>query len=68
LGSILYMLLNLLRGVSPVGSLLLEASVPAQTALALYWGLFFHHYYLDQKIWRVRRSPSLQREFGMEPA
>ena len=29
-------------------------------ALGLYWGFSFHHFYLDQKIWRFSRSPELR--------
>jgi hypothetical protein len=31
----------------------------------LWWGLLFHHYYLDQKIWRVSRTKDLQQQFGI---
>ncbi|HLM45910.1 MAG TPA: hypothetical protein VK458_18720, partial [Myxococcaceae bacterium] len=64
--SLLYLLLNSARGASPVGSLYPEASTAGQLFLVLYWGLFFHHYYLDQRIWRVRQQPSLRYELGLE--
>ncbi|HEX8822777.1 MAG TPA: hypothetical protein VF794_22820 [Archangium sp.] len=66
--SLLYLLLNSARGASPVGSLFPEASTAGQLFLVLYWGFFFHHYYLDQRIWRVRQQPSLRYEFGLEEA
>jgi hypothetical protein len=66
--SLLYLLLNSVRGASPVGSLFPEASTVGQLFLALYWGVFFHHYYLDQRIWRVRQQPSLKYELGLEEA
>ena len=50
-------LLNLLRGGAPVGPDP-ETSL-AQFYLAMYWGLFFHHYWLDQKIWKPSRDVQL---------
>lgn len=64
--SLVYLLLNSVRGASPVGSLFPEVSAAGQLFLALYWGVFFHHYYLDQRIWRVRQQPSLRYELGLE--
>jgi hypothetical protein len=64
--SLLYLLLNSARGASPVGSLYPEASTAGQLFLVFYWGVFFHHYYLDQRIWRVRQQPSLRYELGLE--
>jgi hypothetical protein len=34
-------------------------SVPLQMLAAFFWGYAFIHYYLDSKIWRVRRDPSV---------
>jgi len=31
----------------------------------VWWGLSLHHYYLDQKIWRVSKARDLQRQFGV---
>ncbi len=42
-------------------------SAPAQFALALYWGLFFQHYYVDSKIWRVGKNAALRTELGLAP-
>jgi hypothetical protein len=37
------------------------------TAFCLWWGLSLHHYYLDQKIWRVSKTRDLQHHFGVTP-
>jgi hypothetical protein len=34
-------------------------SLPLQLLAAFFWGYAFIHYYLDSKIWRVRRDPSV---------
>ena len=34
-------------------------SLPLQLFAAFFWGYAFIHYYLDSKIWRVRRDPSV---------
>src|SRR2546423_3274513 len=34
-------------------------SLPIQVAIGFFWGVAFNHYYLDSKIWRVRRDPSV---------
>lgn len=41
-------------------------SVPAQLLSAFFWGYAFIHYYLDSKIWRVRRDPSVGKALRME--
>ncbi len=38
----------------------------AQTVSAFFWGYAFIHYYLDSKIWRVRRDPSVGKALRME--
>jgi len=63
-----YIGINLLRGVSPVASPVLPDSPTAQVFLALYWGLFFHHYWLDQKIWKPSSDARLRAELGLESA
>jgi hypothetical protein len=35
-------------------------------ATAFLWGVAFNHYYLDSKIWRVRRDPSVGKALKME--
>ncbi len=44
----------------------LERDLFAQTLLAFFWGYAFIHYYLDSKIWRVRRDSSLGKALHME--
>lgn len=34
-------------------------------AFGVWWGFLFHHYYLDQKIWRIKKSPDLQKSFSI---
>jgi hypothetical protein len=46
--------LNLHTGDSPAA-----LSLPIQLGIAFLWGYAFIHYYLDSKIWRVRRDPSV---------
>ena len=41
-------------------------SLTAQLFAAYFWGYAFIHYYLDSKIWRVRRDPSVGRALKME--
>jgi hypothetical protein len=60
--SLAYVGLTLLRG-SPFG--LAPDSDTAQLFLALYWGLFLHHFWLDQKIWRPSTDARLRQELGM---
>jgi len=36
-----------------------------QIGLCLWWGLAFNHYYLDQKIWRIRGDGQLQKNLGL---
>ena len=52
--------LNLHTGDSPAA-----LSVPTQLGIAFLWGYAFIHYYLDSKIWRVRRDPSLGKALNM---
>jgi len=63
--SVAYLALNAARGTSPGIALLPASSAGAQLCLCLYWGLFFHHYYLDQKLWRPHSSAALRRELGV---
>jgi uncharacterized membrane protein len=41
-------------------------SLPVQMMAAFFWGYAFIHYYLDSKIWRVRRDPAVGRALRME--
>jgi hypothetical protein len=52
--------LNLHTGDSPAA-----LSVPIQLGIAFLWGYAFIHYYLDSKIWRVRRDPAVGKALNM---
>src|SRR5207247_1841987 len=36
-----------------------------QAGLCLWWGLAMNHYFLDQKIWRIRGDSELKRNLGL---
>jgi uncharacterized membrane protein len=42
------------------------ASLFTQLLAAFFWGYAFIHYYLDSKIWRVRRDPSVGKALHMD--
>ena len=42
-----------------------QLSIPIQLGVAFLWGYAFIHYYLDSKIWRVRRDPSVGKALNM---
>jgi hypothetical protein len=42
-----------------------EQSFPIQLSISFLWGYAFIHYYLDSKIWRVRRDPSVGKALNM---
>lgn len=42
-----------------------EQSLAVQLGIAFLWGYAFIHYYLDSKIWRVRRDPEVGRALQM---
>jgi uncharacterized membrane protein len=52
--------LNLHTGDSPAA-----LTTPIQLGIAFLWGYAFIHYYLDSKIWRVRRDPSVGKALNM---
>lgn len=60
-----YLALNAARGVLPGVTLFARQSLSADLFLVLYWGMFFHHYYLDQHIWHVRSDETLRFELGL---
>jgi hypothetical protein len=64
--SLLYVWLTFLRAAPPPGQV--EVSRTAQMFLALYWGLFFHHYWLDQQIWKPSQDARLREELGLGKA
>ena len=43
-----------------------EQSMALQLGIAFLWGYALIHYYLDSKIWRVRRDPSVGKALRME--
>ncbi|HUS11896.1 MAG TPA: hypothetical protein VMZ30_15630 [Pyrinomonadaceae bacterium] len=42
-----------------------EQSFATQLGISFLWGYAFIHYYLDSKIWRVRRDPSVGKALNM---
>jgi hypothetical protein len=40
-------------------------SFATQLAISFLWGYAFIHYYLDSKIWRIRRDPSVGKALNM---
>jgi hypothetical protein len=42
-----------------------ELPMQIQLGVAFLWGVAFIHYYLDSKIWRVRRDPSVGKALKM---
>jgi len=42
-----------------------DQSLAIQLAISFLWGYAFIHYYLDSKIWRVRRDPSVGKALNM---
>ncbi len=63
--SLLYVVVNLGRGVAPVGGLFAADTTTARLFLVTYWGVFFHHYYIDQKIWRPHADATVRAELGL---
>ena len=65
---VVYFLSAASTGVFPGIQFFLEAKVGPftanQLALCAWWGLAFNHYYLDQKIWRIRGDDRLKRALG----
>jgi hypothetical protein len=37
-------------------------------AIAFWWGFALHHYYLDQKIWKLSRDSNLARDLRLQTA
>lgn len=62
-----YIVLVSARGINPHWNLLDFKSDAARVCLGLYWGVFFHHYYLDQHIWKVSSDSRLRVELGLTP-
>jgi hypothetical protein len=53
--------LSLRRGDGVAGA----QSFATQLGISLLWGYAFIHYYLDSKIWRVRRDPAVGKALNM---
>lgn len=62
---LLYLALNASRSSLPGWHWLALDSSLAQLAATLYWGLFFQHYYIDSKVWRIASQPALRHELGI---
>jgi hypothetical protein len=45
---------------------LTEPAFNTQLGISFLWGYAFIHYYLDSKIWRVRRDPSVGKALKMD--
>jgi hypothetical protein len=43
-----------------------EQTFATQLGISFLWGYAFIHYYLDSKIWRVRRDPGVSKALNME--
>jgi len=43
-----------------------EQSFAVQLGISFLWGYAFIHYYLDSKIWRIRRDPSVGKALKMD--
>jgi hypothetical protein len=43
----------------------LGSAFATQLGISFLWGYAFIHYYLDSKIWRVRRDPSVGKALNM---
>ncbi|HVR84856.1 MAG TPA: hypothetical protein VMU54_11135 [Planctomycetota bacterium] len=65
---VVYSLSAAATGVFPGFQLLLETRIGPFTAnqigLCLWWGIGLNHYYLDQKIWRIKGDAELKRNLG----
>jgi hypothetical protein len=47
------------------GDVTAQLPTSIQLGVAVLWGVAFIHYYLDSKIWRVRRDPSVGKALNM---
>lgn len=59
-----YLAIGLLFGVlwygpRTLGVAMAETDLLRNMLLGLGWGIAFHHYFVDARIWRVRRSPAI---------
>ena len=63
-----YLAINAARGALPGISFFPRGGAVSDLFVVVYWGVFFHHYYIDQKIWHVREDKRLRFELGLEAA
>jgi len=67
--SFVYLAMASATGVYPVFQSFTQVTFGSVTAnqvgLALWWGISVHHYWLDQKIWRVGSDPRLRSYLGI---
>ncbi len=66
----IYLLIACSTGVFPGCQMFLTRGLVAgitvnQLGLSVWWGIALHHYYLDQKIWRIRGDDRLRRDLGL---
>lgn len=59
-----YLVIGLAFGVfwyapRTLGVAMVETDLIRNMLLGLGWGIAFHHYFVDARIWRVRRSPAI---------
>jgi hypothetical protein len=54
-------------GARFVGSLWAGPTTLGNTLLGLGWGVALHHYLVDGRIWRLRRSPAVSAALGVPP-
>jgi hypothetical protein len=54
-------------GARVVGSLWAGPTMLGNALLGLGWGVALHHYLVDGRIWRVRRSPAVGSALGVPP-
>jgi uncharacterized membrane protein len=47
------------------GDVTAQLPIGMQLGVSVLWGVAFIHYYLDSKIWRVRRDPSVGKALNM---
>jgi hypothetical protein len=47
------------------GDVTVTLPISIQLGVAVLWGVAFIHYYLDSKIWRIRRDPSVGKALNM---
>lgn len=52
-------------GLKSGNDIVTEQSLAIQLAVAFLWGYALIHYYLDSKIWRIRRDPSIGKALNM---